>query len=104
MDAVEPAEGVRRDPEIDPVIWYSELRRSLTVAEFDSSRATAGIRRKYGPMRWLMIAFLVSLAALLLAAAGLARHIWLQRAQVKLRAASSGLRPEAKEIDTEPEP
>jgi hypothetical protein len=32
-------------------------------------------------MRWLMIALLVSLAALLLAAAGVARHIWLQRAR-----------------------
>jgi len=30
-------------------------------------------------MRWLFIAFLVSLAALLAAAAGVARHIWLQR-------------------------
>ena len=32
-------------------------------------------------MRWLMIALLVSLAALLLAVAGVARHIWLQRAR-----------------------
>lgn len=30
-------------------------------------------------MRWLMIGLLVSLGALLLAAAGMARHIWLQR-------------------------
>jgi len=30
-------------------------------------------------MRWLMIGLLVSLAALLLAAAGVARHIWIQR-------------------------
>jgi hypothetical protein len=30
-------------------------------------------------MRWLMIGLLVSLAALLLAAAGVARHIWVQR-------------------------
>ena len=30
-------------------------------------------------MRWLMIGLLVSLGALLFAAAGLARHIWLQR-------------------------
>jgi hypothetical protein len=29
-------------------------------------------------MRWLMIGFLVSLGALLLAAAGVAHHIWLQ--------------------------
>lgn len=30
-------------------------------------------------MRWLLIALLVSLAALLIAAVGGARHIWLQR-------------------------
>ncbi|MGA8043298.1 MAG: hypothetical protein WCA37_10875 [Terracidiphilus sp.] len=30
-------------------------------------------------MRWLMIALLISLGALLLAAAGMARHIWLHR-------------------------
>lgn len=30
-------------------------------------------------MRWLLIALLVSLAGLLIAAAGMARHIWLQR-------------------------
>lgn len=33
-------------------------------------------------MRWMMIALLVSLAALLLAAVGVARHIWLQRARL----------------------
>ena len=30
-------------------------------------------------MRWLMVVLLVSLGALLFAAAGVARHIWLQR-------------------------
>jgi len=34
-------------------------------------------------MRWLMIGFLVSLLALLLAAAGVARHILLQRANLR---------------------
>ena len=34
-------------------------------------------------MRWLMIGFLVSLAALLVAAAGLARHIWLHRVRLQ---------------------
>jgi hypothetical protein len=33
-------------------------------------------------MRWLMIALLVSLAGLLLAAAGVARHIWLRRSRL----------------------
>jgi hypothetical protein len=32
-------------------------------------------------MRWLMIGLLVSLGALLFAAAGVARHVWLQRRQ-----------------------
>jgi hypothetical protein len=32
-------------------------------------------------MLWLMIALLVSVAAMLVAVAGLARHIWLQRAR-----------------------
>jgi hypothetical protein len=44
-------------------------------------------------MRWLLIAFLVSVAALLVAAAGAARHIWLHRAKLHsnpdARAASS---------------
>lgn len=31
-------------------------------------------------MRWLMIGLLVSLGAMLFAAAGVARHIWLRRA------------------------
>jgi len=34
-------------------------------------------------MRWLLIVLLVSLGALLFAAAGLARHVWLQRTKPK---------------------
>jgi hypothetical protein len=34
-------------------------------------------------MRWMMIALLGSLAALLLAAAGVARHIWMQRSRLR---------------------
>jgi hypothetical protein len=34
-------------------------------------------------MRWLMIALVVSLVALLIAAAGAARHIYLHRAQLR---------------------
>jgi hypothetical protein len=37
----------------------------------------------FGAMRWLMIALLVSVVAMLVAVAGLARHIWLQRAQLR---------------------
>jgi hypothetical protein len=33
-------------------------------------------------MRWLMIGLIVSLGALLLAAAGMARHIWLHRSRL----------------------
>jgi hypothetical protein len=34
-------------------------------------------------MRWMMIALLVSLAALLIAAAGMARHIWQHRGRLR---------------------
>jgi hypothetical protein len=37
-------------------------------------------------MRWLMIGLLVSLGALLLAAAGVARHIWLHHKKVRDKA------------------
>jgi hypothetical protein len=43
-------------------------------------------------MRWMMIALLGSLAALLLAAAGVARHIWMQRSQLR---GNPGSRPAA---------
>jgi uncharacterized protein (DUF58 family) len=52
-------------------------------------------------MRWLMIALLVSLGALLIAAAGMARHIWSQRAKLR-REPSAALEP-AEESDLEPE-
>jgi hypothetical protein len=53
-------------------------------------------------MRWLMIGLLVSLGALLFAAAGVARHIWLQRA--KLRHEAPSVRDAAQETDVEVEP
>ncbi len=34
-------------------------------------------------MRWLLIVLLVSLAALLIAAAAMARHIWLHHARIR---------------------
>jgi hypothetical protein len=43
-------------------------------------------------MRWLLIVFLVSLGALLLAAAGAARHVWVHRARHR------------KELSAKPEP
>ncbi|MGB6688059.1 MAG: hypothetical protein WBE76_09485 [Terracidiphilus sp.] len=36
-------------------------------------------------MRWLLICLVASVVALLLAAAGMARHIWLQRAGARSR-------------------
>jgi hypothetical protein len=53
-------------------------------------------------MRWLLIVLLVSLGALLFAAAGLARHIWLQRARPRDELPVS-LEP-AEEPDLEVEP
>ena len=56
-------------------------------------------------MRWLMIALLVSVFALLVAAAGVARHIYL-RAKLRpkpVATAGTALDP-AEEADQEPEP
>jgi hypothetical protein len=54
-------------------------------------------------MHWLMVAFLVSLCVLLLAAAGVARHIRLQHA--KLRGAEpSRSAGSSEEADLESEP
>jgi uncharacterized membrane protein len=41
-------------------------------------------------MRWLMIALLVSLAALLIAAAGMTIHIWVQRARLRSKPPAGG--------------
>jgi hypothetical protein len=53
-------------------------------------------------MRWLMIGLLVSLGALLFAAGGVARHIWLQRRQQR-REMLAALEV-AQETDAEVEP
>jgi hypothetical protein len=50
-------------------------------------------------MRWLMIALLASLAALLIAAAGMARHIWLQRSRLEQHSPSAGEPPQETEIE-----
>ena len=53
-------------------------------------------------MRWLLIVLLVSLGALLVAAAGAARHIWLQRTKAgSEHSAAPGL---AKEPDLKVKP
>jgi hypothetical protein len=43
-------------------------------------------------MRWLLISFLISLGTLFIATAGMARHIWLQRAKLR-RMPSAALEP-----------
>jgi hypothetical protein len=59
-------------------------------------------------MLWLMIGFLVSLGALLLAAAGVARHILIQRANlrrkpnVNMGQAHQAAHDPAEETDREP--
>jgi hypothetical protein len=50
-------------------------------------------------MRWLLISLLISLGMLLTVAAGMARHIWLQRA--KLRKMPSAAFESAEEYDLE---
>jgi hypothetical protein len=56
-------------------------------------------------MRWLLIALLVSLAALLIAAAGMTIHVWVQRARLRSKAsAGAGPAPDpAEETDQETE-
>lgn len=39
-------------------------------------------------MRWLMLCLLVSLTALLAAAAGMARHVWVHRTRLRRQAVS----------------
>jgi len=54
-------------------------------------------------MHWLMIAFVVSLGALLLAAAGVAHHIWHERARTRrLHAAHSAESGEEPDLESEP--
>jgi uncharacterized iron-regulated membrane protein len=53
-------------------------------------------------MRWLLIGLLLSLGALLIAAAGVARHIWLQRRQH--RREMPGANEASHETDVEREP
>jgi hypothetical protein len=56
----------------------------------------------FASMRWLMIGLLVSLGALLIAAGGVARHIFLQRARLRRKPpANIDL---AEEADPEPGP
>lgn len=50
-------------------------------------------------MRWLMIALLASLAAMLLAAAGMARHIWLQRRRLEPKNPTADESPQETEIE-----
>jgi hypothetical protein len=53
-------------------------------------------------MRWLLIGLLLSLGALLFAAAGVARHIWLQRTQHGRETLAA--REASQETDVEREP
>ena len=59
-------------------------------------------------MRWLMVGLLVSLGALLVAVAGVARHILLQRANLRKKPIVSSVTsndpavPEVEETDLEP--
>lgn len=62
----------------------------------------SGILGWFAAMRWLMIGLLVSLGALLFAAAGVARHIWLQRR--KHRREMLAALNAAQETDVEVEP
>jgi len=49
-------------------------------------------------MRWLIIGLVVSLGALLFAAAGVARHVWLHRAKLR-EEAHAGAREASEDLD-----
>jgi hypothetical protein len=53
-------------------------------------------------MRWMMIAFLASLAALLLAVAGVARLIWLQRSRLRSNPGEGPVSSKAKSAAVDP--
>jgi len=63
----------------------------------------SGILGWFAPMRWLMVGLFVSLGALLLAAAGVARHIWLHHHGKPLREPLSA-HDASQETDLELEP
>lgn len=50
-------------------------------------------------MRWLMLSMLVSLAALLIAAAGLARHIWVQHCKLRSESLSRTDTPQEHDLE-----
>jgi uncharacterized membrane protein len=55
-------------------------------------------------MRWLLVALLVSLVALLIAAAGVARHVWVRRDRARSKASASiADSAPAEEVETEPD-
>ncbi|MGD0801971.1 MAG: hypothetical protein ABR906_11705 [Terracidiphilus sp.] len=56
-------------------------------------------------MRWLLIALLVSLVALLIAAAGGARYIWMQRARRRSKPSAGAIATpgQAEESDSDTE-
>jgi len=63
---------------------------------------SSGILGEFDSMLWLMIGLLVSLAALLFAAAGLARHIWLQRRKLRLDTQAALDASQEAELEREP--
>jgi uncharacterized membrane protein len=55
-------------------------------------------------MRWLMIGLLVSLVALLVAAAGGARHIWIQRSKLNRKPAAGAGEPNSRALNSKQNP
>ena len=53
-------------------------------------------------MRWLMIGLLVSLGALLFAAGGVARHIWLQRRKHRMERLAALSATQETDVEVEP--
>jgi hypothetical protein len=62
----------------------------------------SGILGGFAPMRWLMIGLLVSLGALLFAAGGVARHIWLQRRKHRMERLAALNATQETDVEVEP--
>ena len=58
-------------------------RASFAATQMNSKGLSGTETSAFDAMRWLMIGLLVSLALMLIAVAGVARHIWLERARLR---------------------
>jgi len=80
------------------VFWLTAVNHLLQTGQ-SISRTHVLESRSLFSMRWLMIGLLVSLGALLFAAAGVARHIWLRRSKRARKPVASVSQPNDPNLD-----